>query len=253
MRTILQRSGFNHDLNPFYAIGQARAVNGGKVTITVRANQGGFSFNDGTTVSTTDPNVVAVSYIGPGSVTSLSFDVRGGNPTGGNEVTMMQTPGLVWDNRTGANTGFPFTVGRTTGTLTAGDITATYGDPAPPPSVAGHFFTLNLTFAAGSFTGGSAFTFGSDRDERSTANNPPASTGGNSADYWGRIVRHPQGDTPNPNDPSGQPANGVRFSGTLSDGSTFSGVMQNRIGQGYSFLDGYGFINAQEAVAQPLP
>jgi hypothetical protein len=253
MRTILQRSGFNHDLDPFFAVGQARTANGGKLTITVRANQGGFSFNDGTTVSTTDPNAVAVSYVGPGSVASLSFDVRGGNPTGGNEVTMMQTPGLVWDNRTGANTGFPFTVGRTTGALTPGNITAAYGDPAPPPSVAGHFFTLNLTFAAGTFTSGSGFTFGSDRDERSTANNPPASTSGNSADYWGLIVRHPQGDTPTPNDPSGQPASGVRFSGTMSDGSTFSGVTTNRIGKGYSFLDGFGFINAQEAVAQPLP
>jgi hypothetical protein len=112
---------------------------------------------------------------------------------------------------------------------------------------------MNLTFTANTFTGGSAFTFGCDRDEFSGSNNPPASTFGNSADLWGKIVRHPQGDTPMPNDPSGQPANGVRFSGTMSDGSTFSGVVMNRVGKGYSFLDGYGFINAQEAVAQPLP
>ncbi len=46
---------------------------------------------------------------------------------------------------------------------------------------------------------------------------------------------------------------GVTFSGTLTDGSTFSGKMQNRIGAGYSILDGYGFINAESAVNQPLP
>jgi hypothetical protein len=252
MRTILQRSGFNHDLDPFYAVGQARTANGGKLAITVRANYNNFSNSDATSVSTSDTNVVAVSYVGPGSVSSLSFDMRGGAPTGGNEVTMMQTPGLVWDTRA-PTAGFPFTVGRTTGNLTAGAITATFTDQAPPPSVAGQFFTMNLAFTAGSFTGGSAFTFGCDRDEFSGSNNPPASTFGNSADLWGKIVRHPQGDTPMPNDQSGQPANGVRFSGTMSDGSTFSGVMMNRVGKGYSFLDGYGFIDAQQAVMQPLP
>ena len=254
MRTILQRSGFGHDLDPFFASGQARTTNGGKLTITVRANQNGFSQSDATNVSTTDPNVIAVSYVGPGSVSvsSLSFDMRGGNTAGGNEVTMMQTPGLVFDTRA-PTAGFPFTLGRTTGTLTPAAITAAFIDQAPPPSLVGQFFTLNLTFTAGSFTGGSAFTFGVDRDEFSGANNPPASTFGNSADHWGRNHRYPSGELANSNDPSGQPALGVRFSGTLSDGSTFSGVMANRNGKGYSFLDGYGFINAQDAVAQPLP
>jgi hypothetical protein len=35
--------------------------------------------------------------------------------------------------------------------------------------------------------------------------------------------------------------------------SAFSGMMTNRIGAGYSFLDGFGFINAQAAVNQPIP
>lgn len=41
------------------------------------------------------------------------------------------------------------------------------------------------------------------------------------------------------------------FSGTTS-GGTFSGVFRNRIGSGYSVLDGYGFINAEAAVNEPL-
>ena len=46
---------------------------------------------------------------------------------------------------------------------------------------------------------------------------------------------------------------GMTFSGTLTDGSTFSGKMKNNIGAGYSELDGFGFINAQAAVAAPAP
>ena len=46
---------------------------------------------------------------------------------------------------------------------------------------------------------------------------------------------------------------GMRFSGTLADGATFTGLMQNRIGAGFSQLDGYGFINAEAAVNAPLP
>src|SRR5262249_39824185 len=38
MRSILQNTAFPHDLDPFYASGAARASNGGKITITVRAN-----------------------------------------------------------------------------------------------------------------------------------------------------------------------------------------------------------------------
>jgi hypothetical protein len=254
MRTILQRAGFPHDLDPFFASGSARTPNGGKLTITTRGNANGFSFSDATNVSTTDTNAVAVSYVGPGSVSQLVFDMRGGNTAGGNEVTGMMTPGLVWDPRTGTTAAFPFTVGRTVGALTPGNITPTFGLQAPAPAIAGQFFTLTLDFAAGTFNGGSAFTFGADRDELSGANNPPSSTFGNNADLWGANYSIPAGVIANPPDPSGMGvANGVRFSGTMSDSSSFSGVMANKNGKGYSPLDGFGFINAQDAVAQPLP
>ncbi len=58
------------------------------------------------------------------------------------------------------------------------------------------------------------------------------------------MVRLPDGTTA---------AGGITYTGTMADGSTFSGVLTNRIGAGYSGLDGFGFINAQSAVNQPLP
>jgi hypothetical protein len=45
---------------------------------------------------------------------------------------------------------------------------------------------------------------------------------------------------------------GMRFSGTLEDLSTFSGIIRNRIGNGFSQLDGFGFINAEQAVVTPI-
>jgi hypothetical protein len=44
----------------------------------------------------------------------------------------------------------------------------------------------------------------------------------------------------------------MTFSGTTSTGATFSGVINNRIGSGYSKLDGFGFINAEAAVKAPI-
>ena len=45
---------------------------------------------------------------------------------------------------------------------------------------------------------------------------------------------------------------GMTFSGTTSGGGTFSGTISNRIGDGYTNLDGFGFINAEAAVQAPL-
>jgi hypothetical protein len=40
----------------------------------------------------------------------------------------------------------------------------------------------------------------------------------------------------------------MAFTGTMADGSTFSGNLKNNIGHGYSPVDGYGFINAELAI-----
>jgi hypothetical protein len=60
-----------------------------------------------------------------------------------------------------------------------------------------------------------------------------------------------------PEDPAGNDVRpGMTFTGTIVDAGkvyTFNGRLTNRIGHGYSPLDGFGFINAEAAVAAPVP
>ena len=238
MKTILQRSAFPHDLDPYSATGQAIAMpNRGKVTVTM--------VGDNSATSVSDANGTTISYVGTSYITSITFDASGGNPGGGN-VVVPSTPGLVYDGRSVAAGGQPFVVGAGSVGLTAADVTATLLDAAPAPSVAGMFNRLKLDFAPFKFTGGKALRFGLDRDEQRSAFFPPTgdSRNGSSADLAGSIVRIPAGTVA---------SGGITFTGTLADGSTFSGVLKNRIGAGWSFLDGFGFINAESAVSQPLP
>lgn len=238
MRTMLQRSAFQHDLDPYSATGQAIATpNRGKVTVTMAG--------DNSSTSVTDANGTTISYVGPSHITSITFDATGGNP-GGGSVVNPSTPGLVFDGRAVSAGGQPFVVGAGSVGLTAADVTATLLDAAPAPSVAGMFNRLKLDFAPFKFNGGKALRFGLDRDEQRSAFFPPAgdSRNGSSADLAGSIVRIPAGTVA---------SGGITFTGTLADGSTFSGVVKNRIGAGWTFLDGFGFINAESAVSQPIP
>ncbi len=236
MRTMLQRSAFPHDLDPYRASGQAITSNRGKVTVVMEG--------DNSLTSQGDVNGTTISYVGTSSITSLTFNAQTGNPGGGN-VSNNNTPGLVFDTRATA-AGQPFVVGAGSVGLTAADVTAVYANQAPAPAVAGMFFNVTLNFTPGAFTGGKALRFGLDRDEFRSAFSPPTgvSTNGSSADLAGSNVRIPSGTVA---------AGGITFTGTLADGSTFSGTMGNRIGAGWTFLDGFGFINAQSAVSQPLP
>lgn len=237
MKTILQRSAFTHDLDPYYARGQAVAMpNRGKVTITLEG--------DNSSAARTDPNAFTVSYSGTSAITSITFDGSNGNPGGGN-VSVPSTPGLVFDARTGG-LGQPFVVGPASVGLGAGSVTATPLNQAPAPSFAGQYFGLKLDFSSGAFTGGKTLKFGIGRATYRSAFAPPTgdSRAANSGDLAGAVTRQPEGTLA---------TGGVTFTGTLADGSTFSGTLVNRIGAGWSFLDGFGFINAQSAVDQPMP
>jgi hypothetical protein len=239
MRTILQNSAFPHDLDPYSAKGSSTAApNRGKVTISLDG--------DNSATARTDPNAFTVSYTGPSSITSITFDATTANPNGGNVVNT-STPGLVFDVRA-APTGQPFVLGSSSAGLTAGSVAATFSNQAPAPSVANMFFTMNLAITPGTFTGGKTLRFGVSRDTFRSAFAPGLNGGdsrtANSADLAGSLTRLPAGTTA---------VGGITYTGTLADGSTFSGTLANRIGAGYSFLDGFGFINAQTAVAMPLP
>ena len=60
-----------------------------------------------------------------------------------------------------------------------------------------------------------------------------------------------------PEDPMGASIQlGMTFSGTAvigGDTYPFSGRLGNKIGRGYSVLDGWGLINAEAAVSAPAP
>jgi hypothetical protein len=234
MRTLLQRAAFPHDLDPYSSKAQAIAMpNRGKVTVTLDG--------DNSAAARTDKNAFSVSYAGTSYITSITFSGVNGNPGGGN-VTISSTPGLVFDTRTA---GQPFAVS-TASTVPAAAITATNQNQAPAPSVTGQFSGLKLDFTAGTFTGGQTLRFGLGRAVQRSSSVPPTGSTltANSGDLAGSVTRLPEGVLA---------AGGVTFTGTLADGSTFSGTLTNRIGAGWTFLDGYGFINAQSAIAQPLP
>jgi subtilase family protein len=260
MTTVLQRSTFLHDLDPFHAQGVASTAAGGKITVSI------LSDNDSSPgTGEHDPNAIEVTYDGPGKVASLDFNSNaeptdGGNVTGGNNGLDESNhyfsniyPGLVFDPALQ-----PFILGDLVG-LRPGDVVATTSHPARAPST-GQLWTLNLRFPQRKLQDGLLLRFGIGRDEQHTARvgtfdnplggfpfaGPDSGTTfpNGSGDLWGGGVLIPEGFLIR---------DGMRFSGKLDDGSAFSGTMRNRIGRGYSVLDGYGFINAETAVSLPLP
>ena len=251
MRGILQRSAFPHDLDPYFARGVALA-GASRVTITADSDQGSAA----NFTSTIDRNVFKVSFDGTDALTKIVFNPEGTNATGGNTTQMTRSsavgtsnPGLVFDRRP-PNTGFPFTLGELRG-VAATDISHALSNPAPPPAEsANQFFTLTVDIAANALGAGEGFNFGIDRDEADAIGpvNPPdprlgGAVGGNAADLLGANVLIPEG---------GLAPGGMTIGGTLASGATFSGIFVNNVGAGYSTLDGYGFINAQAAITQPV-
>ncbi|MEY2481325.1 MAG: hypothetical protein QOI04_2252 [Verrucomicrobiota bacterium] len=275
VKTILQLTAFPHDLDPFVARGTATAANGGKIDI--------FINSDGDTnlgLGVNDPNSWNVSYSGPGYVKTLNFNPEGtpqtgGNTTGGNfngftpadflnPALYRFTPGMVFTSK--------FITGNSIG-LTAGDVTFSRSNPAPPPSnpdptnPTEHEWTASLSFADNKLVAGNVFRFSIERLQQQDATSPQGITKNTviapvigrgvtlfrpdaSADLLGNGVFIPE----DPNGTNIQP--GMTFSGTIVDGANtipFNGRLTNKIGHGFTPLDGYGFINAEAATAAVLP
>jgi CHRD domain/Bacterial Ig-like domain (group 3)/Divergent InlB B-repeat domain len=242
MKAILTGSTMPNDLDPqrSRAAVNLSGTSTGTLTITLDAD---YTNSSAATASLPliDPNVFKVSYAGTGSVASITLNGANGNTTGGNNPSGgTPLPGMVFDTRAIASAGLPVTFGTLNG-LTAADITAVPGATAPSPAVAGQSFALALSFAPGSFTTGESFGFNVDRDEHIVfaigAFTPQI---GNSADLFGANVSIPEA-TLNPG--------GVTVTVTMTDGTTATGTFTNDIGTGYSPLTGFGFVNAQAAVA----
>jgi hypothetical protein len=227
LRRTLQHTTFKRDLDPNFSAGIARH---GRNWVTASAN------SDQNAISQFDPNVFTVGYFGPGSLPSLTLKPIGGNPT------ETPTPGIVFDTRAAGGAGQPFVLG-TMGGLSAGDITAAFAVPSAPPAAAGQFDELTVSIAPGVMTFGKFFRFGVDRDEADGFGPVNGAVSGNSADLLGQGVLIPDGTLA---------PGGATFDAVLTDGTKLTGLVQNRIGRGYSVQDGFGFLNAERAVAEAL-
>jgi hypothetical protein len=213
LRRILQNSAFPHDLDPFYSTGAAKAKSG-RVELT--------AFGDDA-ASVPDPNTFLVENTGGLAVTKLTINLTGANTT---EIP----PGLIFDER--VDLGLPFTIGSTHG-IAVNQIQYKFAGPANPPGQPGQWKRLAFTFDSRKFDRGDSFSFGVDRDEAATG------SGGNSADLLGANFSLETGAIE---------GGGATVTGVFGNGETFSGLVVNKIGDGYTALDGYGFINAEQAV-----
>jgi len=253
MKDILHSTAFQHDLDPNFASGSARTSDGGDVRFTANTDLG---LNPSSGIN--NLNHLTITYSGPGAITSMVFNPEGtaataGNTTGGNNgLDLTNTyfsnvyPGIVWEPNTK-----PFTLGNSD--IGSGDVSATFSNQAPLPSVAGQWWTMTLTFSNGSFTDGKTlrFSVGHGPQHNRVVNLPggigpdggATSTSFVMTDLFGGELLLPDGAIRR---------RGMTFSGTTSGGGTFSGAVVNRLGDGYSPQDGFGFINAEAAVRAPL-
>jgi len=262
MTQILQDSAFPHDLDPNYSSGNAFATNGANVTITISSDN-----ESNNLTGSNDTSSFQVFYSGPGSLASITFNptgaaATGGNVTGGNNGPMNDTgssPATIsyFDNNYPGMAFLPatkaFTLGPLTG-LVAADITAPtstspytgFSNLTPAPgNQSSQFNTMTIGFPNANFTTGAVarFTVGRGVQHSSVTGNGTTIGAGSittqySADMFGGGVMIPSGVVIN---------DGMAFSGTTTGGGTFSGVIRNNIGRGYSVLDGYGFIDASVA------
>jgi hypothetical protein len=241
MRDVLQRSTFPHSLTPYYSKGQAQA---GDRTVLIQANA------DYSDVGEINPEQFTVQMSGSGSIASLSINLKGADPTGGN--IYKGYPGEVFTAppATFGTGGYPFTVSNNSTGITNSDVKVSYSGQAPAPSITGEYYQLNLAFASGKLNEKATLQFGIGHLEHHSSYNALQngsgggdSSGGGAADLLGQGILLPSGKFVGP---------GATFTGVFDDGTPFIGSFTNQIGVGWTPLDGYGFIDAQKAVTTPL-
>lgn len=232
----LESSSFGHDLDPM----SARASKGG-LTVTATGD-GGREMLDTDPGSLNDPNFFKVTYSGKSPIKALTFKGETASPTALGTRVAGKSDGIVFDKRayTGippyGNQGFPFTIGSVSGGLGKTSVTPAYSVPGGGQSVAGQYRHLTLNFRSG-LKSGQGLTFGIDRDLAISGYG--GSNEGNSADELGGAVFMPQGNW----DPQG-----MTYVAELANGQQITGMFANKLGYGWTPVDGYGMINAEKAV-----
>ncbi|MDR3389497.1 MAG: hypothetical protein P4L92_20825 [Rudaea sp.] len=262
MTSILQASAFPHDLDPSFASGTAAATDGGTVSVSISSDN-----DSNTATGQNDPSSFQITYSGPGSLASITFnpagtDVAGGNVSGGNNGPMNDVGSLpatvtYFENNYPGLAFLPATKAFTLGPLTnlvAADVTVPlsttpytgFSNLAPSPANGtSQFRTMTIKFPNANFTTGAALRFTVGRGAQHSA-----VTGNGTVIGAGSVTSNPLADLFGGGVliPSGVVVNdGMAFSGTTTAGGVFTGTIKNKIGTGYSVVDGYGFIDASVA------
>ncbi|NAZ87611.1 S8 family serine peptidase, partial [Kineococcus indalonis] len=235
LRERMTRSTFPHDLDPMHAGGSA-----GGLSVSADGPQGDETHTAPGPMA--DPRFFTVEHRGAVPLTSLTLYGESASPTAPGVRLPPLSDGVVFDprphvpdRRTGSyrGAGAPFAVGATSGGLDADDVTASFSAPA---GTAGQHRHLTLTFARG-LGAGQGVRFGVDRDLAVSGSG--GSEEGNGADELGGAVLLPRG-LPLPQ--------GLAFTAVRADGSRLAGVVTNRLGRGFTPVDGYGVLDAEALV-----
>jgi hypothetical protein len=235
LRTRLQESTFKHDLDPMVARGSA-----GGLKVVARGAQG----NENYTVrpeSMVDPKFFTVRNNGDVEIESVTFYGETASPTARGTEDPPLSDGVVFDPRAFdgetpfRDDGFPFTIGATSGGLAPQKVKATFSVPGGGESVRGQYHRMTLTFRSG-LESGQALKFGVDRDLAISGFG--GANEGNGADELGGATFLPQGIAV---------PQGMEFSARLANGRTIRGSLENDLGYGFTPVDGFGLVNAEEA------
>jgi hypothetical protein len=207
--------------------------------LTVRASGPQGSESDLVARAMYDRRFFTVSYTGKVPLRWIRFYGETASPTAlGSSGS--RSAGIVFDPRPFdgrppfRSDGFPFRVGDTAGGLKTSTVSAIYSLPAG--TAKGQYRHLQVSFSKG-IEAGQRVRFGVDRDL--VVSGLGTSREGNGADELGGATFLPSGRSV---------PEGMRFVARRADGKRITGVMENRLGSGYSAVDGYGLVDAQRAV-----
>ncbi len=238
LRKRLRESTYDHDLDPMISGGSTNGL-----TVTARGYQG-RELVENVPGSMNDAKFFRVSYSGKVPLKSLTFFGETASPTALGKRNPPKSDGIVFDRRPFLDTapfgdqGFPFTIGSASGGLSKSSVTPTYSVPGGGESKAGQFRRLKVNFASG-LKSGQGLQFGVDRDL--AVSGFGGSNEGNGADELGGAVFMPQGTTA---------PDGMVFVGQLTNNKLIYGMFSNRLGHGWTPVDGYGVVNAEKAVGR---